>query len=1296
MRDVRRSAYGPEYWRGLCSPHRTEMNHSETMASMAQLQPTLQRVVTPAIGVVRALGVTIALLGLTWVAACGQEDEASSCVDACGTPPPPTCVGDESHRYIPFGECVDGVCVYERAAPQTCDQGCRDGVCVGEAPMPDDCDIDVCGPTPAPRCEGSTAITFEEPTCEDVAAGCAFPESRTACGERGEGCRAGRCVALTCDAPCDAPPEGACDGDVAIRFSSNGDCFGGECRYASETEDCAADGRFCRTGGRCVSAQPCGGEPCNSPPPVCRGEQAISFVDGRCERASDTCIFGEDITRCGDLPSHRCADGVCVYDPCRDVVCDLPPEPLCDGHHAIGYEAAGTCINGDCEYAEIREDCEASGRFCFEGNCVATDVCEAVDCSEPPAARCDGGVMVVVEEPGACEGGTCIYDEVRTNCSASLQFCSGGACVDDDPCDGVTCQSPPSDRCDGPVARRFSVPGVCSGAVCSYPPDSVDCSATGGHCFQGACIATDPCAGVSCDSPGSPTCDGPFAVTPVAPGTCAFGACTYPENRVNCEAGGGVCDDGVCDYGALCEDVVCDAPPVSDCHGDTAITYPEGVCVAGTCTYPPVEIDCAPLDAYCSAGACLPIDRCIGLTCTIPPPPRCDANIAITWEVPGTCTDGLCAYDPVEDDCAARGSFCFDGACQADDPCALVTCLSAPHDRCEGDTLRRFSNPGSCVAGICSYPPDDTDCAAIGGICHGVACVGMELCEGVTCDAPPGDICIAGAVIGFEPIGQCRAGTCTYTSFVDDCASRDEFCVSGTCTSVDPCAGDVCVNPPESRCEANVAVRYPEIGACIEGGCTYTENRVDCDGTGQLCEFGQCITPDACGDIRCDTPPSGFCFGHRAISFALPGGCLSGSCIYNESNIDCAALGLACRSGVCVDLCADEPCGDPPAPRCGPESTIIFAGDPACDSATGACEWSEIVEVCEGDTYCDGTRCVDPCEGVVCDDPPEPNCEGELLVSQVSPGICRNAECFYPEFVEFDCNSIDQRCVQSTCTDEDPCDIIECAILDTQFCDGETLVVIDGPALCDNDVGCIYDDVREETDCRALGLTCFDEACTEPPSPMRDTIRITEYRTGPSGVAWFEIANLMGVRMSLADIALSTTTYPSSHAFELDDEIAPLEVIVVSASAEVGAYPTDVVWPDLELHDHADAIWIQLRGEIIGVHQYDTAAGWPSASAQPAQLDNAGGTVGVHFPDVWCPSPSHGGSPGDSNPLCYSCDEPEDCPSLGDRCLDDGHALFFVGGPACFEGACILAPNVGISDCHESALVCRDGACEAP
>ncbi len=174
--------------------------------------------------------------------------------------------------------------------------------------------------------------------------------------------------------------------------------------------------------------------------------------------------------------------------------------------------------------------------------------------------------------------------------------------------------------------------------------------------------------------------------------------------------GGFSCVDGTCQRGGpvdtSCANVVCNAPPASDCSGTSLQTY-VGRCVAGQCTYDAVAMTCA---STCSNGAC--VDACAGVSCVTPPAAACaDGTTLSTFAQTGTCANGQCAYSKTDTACP---NGCNNGQCSGADLCRSmnVMCTTPPMTTCVGNTRRTFAMTGTCEpgTGACSYAPSDMVC----------------------------------------------------------------------------------------------------------------------------------------------------------------------------------------------------------------------------------------------------------------------------------------------------------------------------------------------------------------------------------------------------------------------------------------------------------------------------------------------------------------------------------------------------------------------------------------------------------
>lgn len=111
-------------------------------------------------------------------------------------------------------------------------------------------------------------------------------------------------------------------------------------------------------------------------------------------------------------------------------------------------------------------------------------------------------------------------------------------------CDGVTCTVPPKRTCiDAATLRKYVASGKCSGGECSYAHTDVRCA---NGCEEDACKGADPCDGVSCTTPPNATCVSASTVKSYSPsGTCSAGTCTYTSTTTTCQNGGS-CSSGTC------------------------------------------------------------------------------------------------------------------------------------------------------------------------------------------------------------------------------------------------------------------------------------------------------------------------------------------------------------------------------------------------------------------------------------------------------------------------------------------------------------------------------------------------------------------------------------------------------------------------------------------------------------------------------------------------------------------------------------------------------------------------------
>ena len=427
-----------------------------------------------------------------------------------------------------------------------------------------------------------------------------------------------------------------------------------------------------------------------------------------------------------------------------------------------------------------------------------------------------------------------------------------------DPCDGVTCNAPPANACEGNVAVQFPATGICADGTCGYEETREDCDASGLTCMNGACVdPADPCDGFECLVPPANGCEGDTVQRYALPGACIIDdagmpTCEYVLETLDCTEFGNQCLAGACVAPDLCRDVDCSVPPPADCrNSETTAVYAPGTCDAGECTFGETLTDCTAdgtVDAVCEAGACVPRPDCFGITCDAPPLSACDGTTLVEYDATGVCADDTCTYDTTRIDCSATGQICQAGACVLPTSCDGELCASPPAALCRGDVAVTFTNPGVCVEGLCQYDEVANDCAAADGYCDGGACEFFEECLDLDCSVVPPPTCddVVTVLNYIVPAGgpTCREGECVFATETSECP-EGLVCDDGACIAFDPCTGVSCDRAP--FCDGEVAVTDDDNGTCRAGACDYTavQRRVDCTLSGLSCLDGACVPPAA-------------------------------------------------------------------------------------------------------------------------------------------------------------------------------------------------------------------------------------------------------------------------------------------------------------------------------------------------------------------------------------------------------------------------------------------------------------------
>jgi len=467
------------------------------------------------------------------------------------------------------------------------------------------------------------------PTCSLLALTLAMA-SLVGCGGDGP---TDSCASVTCN----QPPAATCASPTVLRtYAPQGSCADGTCSYQQTDVVCqnGCEGDHC-------AGDPCGGVVCNQPPAnTCADGSNLRVYApiGNC--GSGTCAYGSNLVVC----PGGCANGQCVADPCMGVTCKTPDANRCDDPtHLRVFEATGTCGMGACIYQSTVQTCSAG---CDNGKCKA-DPCAGVTCTTPPASLCEGASLRVFNAVGTCGAGTCAYGSTLRACA---QGCENGQCKAD-PCTGVQCTTPEANHCDDATHLHvFDAVGTCGATgQCSYNASVTTCAL---GCDNGHCVS-DPCAGVTCNTPTANSCDDATHLrTYASSGTCAQGTCSYAPTVTTCDFG---CEAGHCKNNP-CTGVTCNMPDADRCDDSTHLRKfsAAGVCQGGSCMYTSTLNVCT---FGCVGGRCK--DLCDGVVCVTPPSTCSDATHLQVYVSSG-CSLGQCQVTSTTTACQFG---CSNGAC---------------------------------------------------------------------------------------------------------------------------------------------------------------------------------------------------------------------------------------------------------------------------------------------------------------------------------------------------------------------------------------------------------------------------------------------------------------------------------------------------------------------------------------------------------------------------------------------------------------------------------------------------------
>ncbi|RME25238.1 MAG: hypothetical protein D6806_08200 [Deltaproteobacteria bacterium] len=302
----------------------------------------------------------------------------------------------------------------------------------------------------------------------------------------------------------------------------------------------------------------------------------------------------------------------------------------------------------------------------------------------------------------------------------------------------------------------------------------------------------------------------------------------------------------------------------------------------------------------------------------------------------------------------------------------------------------------------------------------------------------------------------CGSGANRECDFLVDCPVG-KICDDGKCVEpVDPCEGVSCDSPDnyDPQC-----VELP--GECRSGQCAYTlkENGTGCDDNNACTENDSCTGGLCKGSLKvCSDPPPNYCNSDQElIVYERIGTCIGGNCEYEWHAQTCDH---GCRNGACLgDPCAGVECNDPPEPE------VCYVNAGTCSG--GSCSYQEA----DGTACDDGDPCTesDTCQGglcvgtpKVCNTPPPTECiDATTARIYEKVGTCIDGQCSYGS-TEANCP---QGCQNGVCKGL-TCDTFQCGSPPGQCYE-------QGRCVEQPDVHCVYD---PKTD----GSSCDDgDACTK-------------------------------------------------------------------------------------------------------------------------------------------------------------------------------------------------------------------------
>ena len=613
--------------------------------------------------------------------------------------------------------------------------------------------------------------------------------------------------------------------------------------------------------GSCVGTTTCSGETCKPSDQYC--------MTSTCSD-SDGCGYVQlpNGVACDDYnqftTTDRCLNGVCVgINLCQNVTCSLPTDSntTCFDSTTCDYQT-GKCLTIPKPDMTFCKHQNAESGVCIRGLCSPLLKCDSqlrttpVECPE----------ISVVSSLHPCIINTCPGIDTNT-------------CIQRNQLDGVSC------LINNPQTGGILGPGFCRNGVCV---SSITQDRT---CRAGQC-RSDQCQDSTCD---------------VRTGNCQI---VNKNQHEQCDDGNsGTTTDSCVGDGSCQGETICNGQSCGFNSQCSTYECKNGICIT---TNKPSGTPCndnlseTMTDSCNGEGTCVGISICSFLSCNTFPlldcnsAPFCDVSLQ------------RCLYTPLTDytSCGNSTGICMGGSCLVNSTqnCGTVEHCAPTNPQCE--TV-------SCVNSNCVQIPklNGTACTdynpnTLFDYCYEGRCIGIDLCENVTCPEVRCQI---------NNFCQHHTGTCYYIPMTDGSScNNNNKCFSGVCLSeAAPQCGSsgvqsTCPKPNDVRCQDAI---------CHQNGTCILSNKFDgtpCDDLSQFsvddkCVSGQCIGQQLCNNRFCDNQDFGGSLNPcntPSICNYTTGGCIS-SC--NSESLQCknAQNGTTCTDNnpsTINDKCVSEIC----------------------------------------------------------------------------------------------------------------------------------------------------------------------------------------------------------------------------------------------------------------------------------------------------------------------------------------------------------------------------------------------------